>query len=404
MSNHPRFDRRKHHPPPDSGGRLFDPPINPDPTNPAIAIDHLVDNNKLLRTAFDTQVGDLKLWELVAATRREVLTVATEYTSSYRDVIRPSNTAEWIAAPIIMGGHQPDLFHPGVWLKNFAIDAYARRLGGTAINLIVDTDYCRSTSVGVPVGTPDSAQLEYVPFDRDGPPVAWEERGAEDIECFRSFGRRASDLLTPLVPDSILRRWWPLAVERMSENHRIGLAIAQARHQLEERYGLETIEIPVSELMRLPTVMVFMSWLLARSRELHGAYNAALGRYRRRHHQRGQARPMPDLVEKTVDPSEGPWFEVPWWIWSEDDLQRRRVFANTNTPGVLILSDMETLRVELPISLDTPPSKWVDALSRMEEHALRLRPRGHHDHTYCPPSCRRCLRPRDRWCSVRRNH
>jgi hypothetical protein len=213
LSNHPRFDRRKHHPPPDSGGRLFDPPINPDPTNPAIAIDHLVDNNKLLRTAFDTQVGDLKLWELVAATRREVLTVATEYTSSYRDVIRPSNTAEWIAAPIIMGGHQPDLFHPGVWLKNFAIDAYARRLGGTAINLIVDTDYCRSTSVGVPVGTPDSAQLEYVPFDRDGPPVAWEERGAEDIECFRSFGRRASDLLTPLVPDSILRRWWPLAVE-----------------------------------------------------------------------------------------------------------------------------------------------------------------------------------------------
>ena len=175
MSNHPRFDRRRHRPPPDSGGRLFDPPISPDPTSPAIAIDHLVDNNKLLRTAFDTQVGDLKLWELVAATRREVLTVATEYTSSYRDVSRPTNTAEWIAAPIIMGGHQPDLFHPGVWLKNFAIDAYARRLGGTAINLIVDTDYCRSTRVGVPVGTPDSARLEYVPFDRDGPQVAWEE-------------------------------------------------------------------------------------------------------------------------------------------------------------------------------------------------------------------------------------
>jgi len=216
LSNHPRFDRRKHRPPPDSGGRLFDPPISPDPTNPAIAIDHLVDNNKLLRTAFDTQVGDLKLWELVAATRREVLTVATEYTSSYRDVSRPTNTAEWIAAPIIMGGHQPDLFHPGVWLKNFAIDAYARRLGGTAINLIVDTDYCRSTSVGVPVGTPDSARLEHVPFDRAGPPVAWEERGAEDLDCFRTFGRRASDLLTPLVPDAILRRWWPLAVERMS--------------------------------------------------------------------------------------------------------------------------------------------------------------------------------------------
>ncbi|MBT6459024.1 MAG: hypothetical protein HOK57_04295 [Planctomycetaceae bacterium] len=38
MSNHPRFDRRRHQPPPDSGGRLFDPPITPDPTDPAIAI------------------------------------------------------------------------------------------------------------------------------------------------------------------------------------------------------------------------------------------------------------------------------------------------------------------------------------------------------------------------------
>ena len=118
MSSSPRFERRQHRPPPRSGGRLFDPPIMPDQSSPAIAIDHLVDNNKLLRAAFDTRVGDLKLWELTAATRRELLTVATEYTASYRDVRRPSDTAAWIAAPIIMGGHQPNLFHPGVWLKN----------------------------------------------------------------------------------------------------------------------------------------------------------------------------------------------------------------------------------------------------------------------------------------------
>ncbi len=374
MSSSPRFERRQHRPPPRSGGRLFDPPIVPDPSNPAIAIDHLVDNNRLLRAAFDTRVGDLKLWELTAATRRELLTVATEYTASYRDVHRPSDTAAWIAAPIIMGGHQPDLFHPGVWLKNFAIDAYARQLGGTAINLVVDTDRCASTSVGVPVGTPATARLEEVAFDQPGPPIAWEERGIVDEECFRSFGRRATDVLAPLVPDAILRRWWALAVERAAESHRLGLALAQARHQLEERWGLETIELPASELMRLPTVMVFTAWLLARSHELHDAYNTALHRYRRRHRQRGHTRPMPDLIAKSGD-EEGPWLEVPWWIWSEDDLRRRRVFANTSTPGVLILSDMETLRVELPISLDTSPSKWLDALSRMEEHALRLRPR-----------------------------
>ena len=375
MSSPPRPHHRKHRPPSASGGRLFDPPLVPDPENPAIAIEHLVDNNRLLRAAFDTRVGDLKLWELIAATRRELLTVAFEYTASYRDAHRPTSTADWVGAPIIMGGHQPDLFHPGVWLKNVALDRYARRVGGTAINLVIDTDRCGTTSVGVPVGTPAAAKLEQVPFDQPGPAIAWEERGLADPDCFASFGQRASDLLTPLVPDCILRRWWPLAVERVGESHRLGLALAQARHQLEERWGLETLELPASELMRLPTVMVLTAWLLARGRELHEATNTALAGYRRRHRLRGRARPMPDLAERILDPAEGPWIEVPWWIWSEDDLRRRRVFANTSTPGVLALSDMETLRVELPISLDTSPSKWVDALSRMEEHALRLRPR-----------------------------
>ena len=128
------------------------PPLEAEPgrsgSPPGSSIDALVDNNRLLRAAFDTRIGDLRLWELVAATRRELLTVAAEYTGSYRDVHRPADVADWIARPIVMGGHQPELFHPGVWIKNAALDAYARRLGGTAVNLVVDTDRCARTSVG----------------------------------------------------------------------------------------------------------------------------------------------------------------------------------------------------------------------------------------------------------------
>ena len=363
--------RRPHHAPEASGGRLLDPPVRS--AEGGATIETLVDNNRLLRAAFDTRIGDMRLWELVAATRREVLTVAAEYTGHYRDVHRPDDVADWIARPIIMGGHQPELFHPGVWLKNSALDAYARKVGGTAINLIVDTDRCVRTSVGVPVGSPREAHLEDVPFDAIGPEMAWEERGVLDVDCFASFGDRASDLLAPLEPQPILRRWWPLAVERAAEGHRLGLALAQARHILEERFGLQTLELPVSEMVRLPTVMVFMGWLLARARQLHEAYNAALAAYRREHRVRGRGRPMPDLAVR--HDADGEWLEVPWWLWSRDDPRRRRVFANVETPGALALSDMETLRVELPIAADTSPSKWVDALSRMEEHQLRLRPR-----------------------------
>ena len=367
--------RSSHTAPEQSGGRLIDPPVVPSAEAPADSIETLIDNNRLLRAAFNTRIGDLRLWELVAATRREVLTVASEYTSNYRDIERPSDMADWIARPIVMGGHQPELFHPGVWLKNSALDAYARAVSGTAINLVVDSDRCVRTTVGVPIGSPHEAHLEEVPFDSPAAEMAWEERGILDPDLFASFGDRASDLLKPLEPNPILRRWWPLAVERAGECHRLGLAMAQARHSLEARFGLETLELPVSELCRLPTVMVFMGWLLAHARQLHEAYNATLTDYRRTHRQRGRARPMPDLVMRIDNPSDGPWFEVPWWIWSQDDPRRRRVFANTSTSGMLVLSDMETLRVELPISPETSPSKWVDALSRMEEHALRLRPR-----------------------------
>jgi hypothetical protein len=118
-----------------------------------------------------------------------------------------------------------------------------------------------------------------------------------------------------------------------------------------------------------------MGWLLAHARQFHEAYNAALVAYRRMHKVRGRGRPMPELAVRTDSSGDGPWYEVPWWIWSRDDRRRRRVFASMSPGGTLTLSDLETVRVELPISPDTSPSKWVDALSRMEEHALRLRPR-----------------------------
>ena len=42
--------------------------------------------------------------------------------------------------PLVVGGHQPTLFHCGVLIKNFAMARLARHTGGSALNLIVDND------------------------------------------------------------------------------------------------------------------------------------------------------------------------------------------------------------------------------------------------------------------------
>ncbi|MDZ4178958.1 MAG: hypothetical protein U1E29_06970, partial [Coriobacteriia bacterium] len=50
-------------------------------------------------------------------------------------------------------GHQPTLFHPGVWVKNFLIDHFARETGATALNLVVDSDSFTEVSLSSPCVT-----------------------------------------------------------------------------------------------------------------------------------------------------------------------------------------------------------------------------------------------------------
>ena len=54
---------------------------------------------------------------------------------------------------IYLAGHQPQMFHPGVWFKNFALGELARRHGATAVNLIVDNDMLSDASLRVPGGS-----------------------------------------------------------------------------------------------------------------------------------------------------------------------------------------------------------------------------------------------------------
>src|SRR5262245_40657996 len=114
----------------------------------------------------------LRLW-----TRREALRAAREYT---REVLgNPGDEAAATAgddATIFVGGHQPALFHAGVWVKNFIVDRLARVEGGVGLNLVVDNDALTATSVAVPGGSRDAPRLEQLPFDISRPSQPWEER------------------------------------------------------------------------------------------------------------------------------------------------------------------------------------------------------------------------------------
>src|SRR5258708_4787550 len=56
-------------------------------------------------------------------------------------------------APLIGTGHQTELYHAGVWVKNAMIDTLAAKLGGAAFHFAVDSDAPKHLHLPCPAGS-----------------------------------------------------------------------------------------------------------------------------------------------------------------------------------------------------------------------------------------------------------
>jgi hypothetical protein len=144
--------------------------------------------------------------------------------------------------------------------------------------------------------------------------------------------------------------------------------LAQARHQLEGDWGATTLELPQSWVCCLPAFHRFSAHLLAHLPRLWDIYNAAIAEYRREHHVRSTAHPAPELV------ADGAWLEAPFWIWTNSDPLRRRLFVKQQGDR-LELSD----RGQLQFSLDASPDGELDVaaeqLAALAGQGIKLRTR-----------------------------
>ena len=62
----------------------------------------------------------------------------------------------------------------------------------------------------------------------------------------------------------MIETFWPLAVDQSHETDRLGACIARARHLVERRWGLATLEIPQSWICDLESFHWLTAHLLAR--------------------------------------------------------------------------------------------------------------------------------------------
>jgi hypothetical protein len=325
----------------------------------------LAAENARLRGTADYRLQGRSLAELSRQARGELLGAARAWTAAYRQTDPAGLDAEGL---IFLAGHQPELFHPGVWFKNFALGALARQHAAAAVNLVIDSDTMKSATLPAPGGSPADPLREAVPFDRPDGRLPFEERRILDMDLFTSFGRRLAQRIAPLVPDPLIRRFWPMVLERARHVDRLGYCLAQARHQLEGQWGLQTLELPQSVVCQSEPFYWFLVHLMANIERFRDCYNQAVQEYRRQHRIRNAAHPVPDLV------SEGPWVETPLWTWTAEEPQRRRVFVCRRGREILV-SDRSGRELSLPLSVDGDASDAVGRLMTWSRQGVKIRSR-----------------------------
>ncbi|MFO0821051.1 MAG: hypothetical protein U1A77_24110 [Pirellulales bacterium] len=350
--------------PRENGGALVEPP--PSRFAPSLAANRLK-----LAAVSSVEVGGERLGQLQLAARKHLVTAALQYSSTYLDSLpTASDLSRQLDAgkPVVLTGHQPQLFHPGVWFKNFVLGQLASRTDAIAVNLIIDNDTARTASIRVPTGEASAPLVTSVPLDSPSDEVPFEERPIRDRDLFESFAERTIATLGSLVPDPLVSSLWPAARASSRRTDRLGLCLSQARHQLEYASGVRLLDVPLGVVCDSDPFRRFLLGLVENAARFRHDYNSSLVEYRRLHRIRSRSHPVPELA------SEGDWTELPFWVWTSESPRRRRLFTRL-VAGGCELSDHAAWRLSLPLQ---GAAAWERASSQLEEQrlsGLKIRPR-----------------------------
>jgi len=304
----------------------------------------LLESNRSAARAWDFCVAGRPALELRDLARREALTAGEAYCSRLGIPVHASRLAAAAADPgssaIIATGHQPELYHPGVWIKDFLVQRLSEQTGALGLDVVVDTDGFETVELVSPCLAPDVQRCRaYLAIGTSGGTYAGTPvPSPSDLVDWCA----AADANLATLPAPAVRRHFAAFCQGLSDvaadAENVAELVTAARRRYEASAGTDYLEYPVSSFDTAFACLVVHAALDAEAFSM--AYNGALAEYRSLHGTRSVAQPFPDLEVGAGR------IELPFWVLR--NLNRTTLWAEPLAGGGATLYAADEPIVELP--------------------------------------------------------
>lgn len=295
---------------------------------------------------WDFSVAGVPATELRDAARREAIAAGRAF--SARLGVPVDNVAD-APALLVATGHQPELYHPGVWVKDFLLQRLADETGAAALDLVVDSDGFDTLGIHSPCLKPDVRVCRsYLAVGvKDGSYATTPVPSVHDIREFcRAGDEQLTTLPAPAVPHHF-SRFCGLLESAAADAGNLAELVTIARRRYEASALTRYLELPVTTMAGSRAFATFVADLASDAARFAGVYNAALASYRERTGTRSAAQPFPDLEIRDDA------VELPLWSLAGG---RSTVWVRLGDAPALISGD------DVLCVLDADPASSVDAI------------------------------------------
>lgn len=362
------------------GETLISPEIN--------QVGKLLQENQSIFQNAKSQLSNRTLQELRTHTRKEAIAAGFQYTNSLWKLAHPNDDSKGFlpdtfnaenpslemiqefaeSTPLIMTGHQPEMYHPGVWLKNFAISDMANQWEGLSMNLIVDNDTIKHSSISVPAGSLQNPSVDKISLGGLSVQLPWEEATVNDEDSFQKFGTRISSAMENWGIIPVIHKFWPMVSKATKSTKKFVDLLTVGRKQVEWQWGVKNLELPISKMCELKSFDCFMHHILSNLDSFVKTHNEILKQYRELNRIHSQSHPVPEL--KINDD----WLESPFWVWKEGETIRNPLFVKTTGEGMELSNGQESVGT-IPIDCEISCQTVLDRYDSLRKAGWKIRTR-----------------------------